>query len=135
MGGNSAKRKAALWVGFVFMLGAALGGVLGHIFPHPYVSASTSMTEPERRARRVEELTRELNLTPEQARQLDIILAQTHSQVKTLHERSEAEIDHAKQNGRDQIRATLTPEQKPKFEGFLKRVDEERRRAQQAEGR
>ena len=36
-------------------------------------------------------------------------------------------MDQARQKGRDQIRAFLTPEQKPKFEEFLKRMDEERK--------
>jgi Spy/CpxP family protein refolding chaperone len=35
-------------------------------------------------------------------------------------------IDAARQKGRDQIREILTPEQKPKFEEFLKRLDEAR---------
>ena len=29
MNGNATSRKAALWVGVVFLLGAALGGLLG----------------------------------------------------------------------------------------------------------
>jgi Spy/CpxP family protein refolding chaperone len=37
-------------------------------------------------------------------------------------------MDQARQKGRDQIRAILTPEQKPKFEEFLRRLDEERKR-------
>jgi Spy/CpxP family protein refolding chaperone len=37
-------------------------------------------------------------------------------------------MEQARQKGRDQIRAILTPEQKPKFEEFLKRMDEERKR-------
>ena len=134
MSENAARRKAALWVGAVFVLGAALGGVLGYIFAHHSVSASTSMTEPERRARHVGELTRELNLTPEQAQQLDAIFFQVHAQFKTIHEHSDAEIEAAKQKGRDQIRAVLTPEQKPKFEEFLRRVDAERKRAPQGGG-
>jgi Spy/CpxP family protein refolding chaperone len=37
-------------------------------------------------------------------------------------------MDQQRQKSRDQIRALLTPEQKPKLEEFLKRLDEERKR-------
>src|SRR5260370_39890684 len=49
----SAARKAALWVGVVFLLGAALGAVIGYSYEHHLVSAaSTPLPEPVRRARR-----------------------------------------------------------------------------------
>jgi Spy/CpxP family protein refolding chaperone len=129
MNETSAKRKAALWVGGVFLLGAALGGVLGYVFAHHSVSAANPpMSEPDRRARRVAELTRELTLTPEQAKQLDAILMQRHAQAKALHEQSDAQVEQVRQSGRAEIRGILTPEQKPKFDEFLKRTDEERKR-------
>ena len=129
---TSARRKAALWVAAVFVLGAALGGVLGYIFGHHRVSAAAGPppSERERRARRVEQLTQELTLTSEQRQQLDAILSELHAEYKTLHEQSDAQIDQAKQRGRDRIRGILTAEQKPKFEEFLKRMDEERKRNQ-----
>jgi len=127
----SARRKAALWVGAVFVLGVVLGGAVGYIFGHHRVSAAGPLqSEQERRARRVEQLTQELTLTSEQRQQLDAILSQLHAEYKTLHEQGNAQIDQARQRGRDRIRAILTPEQKPKFEEFLKRMDEERKRNQ-----
>jgi Spy/CpxP family protein refolding chaperone len=86
------------------------------------------MTAQERRARKVEELTRVANLTPDQQHQLEGILTQLHSEYKALHEQSDIQIDQARQKGRNQIRAILTPEQQPKFEEFLKKMDEERKR-------
>jgi len=132
MNETSAKRKAALWVGAVFLLGAALGGVLGYVFAHHSVSAANQpQSEPERRAHRVEQLTRELSLTPEQAKQLDAILLQRHTQARVLHEQLDAQVDQVRQMGRNEIRAILSPEQKPKFEEFLRRTDEERKRNEQ----
>jgi Spy/CpxP family protein refolding chaperone len=132
MNETSAKRKAALWVGAVFLLGAALGGVLGYVFAHHAVSAANQpLSEPERRARRVEQLTQELSLTPEQAKQLDAILLLRHTQSRTLHEQGDAQVEQLRQMGRNDIRAILSPEQKPKFEEFLKRTDEERKRNEQ----
>ena len=129
-GESSAKQKAALWVAIVFILGAALGGVFGYFYGHrSSVSAANSpLSEAERRAQRVDELTHELGLTTEQRQQLDAALSQLHAQYKSIHDQSETQMDQARQKGRDQIRAFLTPDQKPKFEEFLKRLDEERKR-------
>jgi Spy/CpxP family protein refolding chaperone len=124
----TAKQRAALWVAVVFLLGVSLGGVVGYVFAHRSVSANAPMTAQERRARKVEELTRMANLTPDQQHQLEGILTQLHSEYKALHEQSDIQIDQARQKGRNQIRAILTPEQQPKFEEFLKKMDEERKR-------
>lgn len=125
----SATRKAALWVGLVFLLGAALGGVIGYGFAHRSVSAAnTPLPEPVRRAQRVEQLTRLLNLTSAQSQQVDAILMQKHAEVKTIHDQTDAQIEQIRQKGRDQIRAVLTPEQRPKFEELLKNLDEQRKR-------
>ncbi len=128
MNEGSAKRKAAVWVAAVFLVGAALGGMVGYIFAHRPVPANAPMTEQQKRAHRVEQLTQELGLTSDQRQQLDAILSQLHGEYKALHEQSDALIDQARQKGRNQIRAILTPDQKPKFEEFLKRMDEERKR-------
>jgi Spy/CpxP family protein refolding chaperone len=129
MNDSSATTKAALWVGTVFLLGAALGGVLGYLSAHRTASAANPpLSEPERRARRVDQLTRELSLTPAQSQQVDAILMQRHAEAKVIHDQTDAQIDQVHQKGRQQIREILTPEQKPKFEEFLKRLDEERKR-------
>ncbi|HKV64384.1 MAG TPA: hypothetical protein VJO16_20930 [Candidatus Acidoferrum sp.] len=124
----SATWKAALWVGVVFLLGAALGGMVGYSYEHHLVSAAgTPLPEPMRRAQRVEELSKLLSLTSTQSQQVDGILLERHTEVKTIHDQTDAQIDQVRQKGRDQIRAILTPEQKPKFEDFLKGLDEKRK--------
>jgi Spy/CpxP family protein refolding chaperone len=129
MSDTPATRKAALWVGAVFLLGAALGGVLGYLFAHrPVNAANPPLSEPERRAQRVQQLTKDLSLTPQQAQQLDAILLQRHTETKAIHEQTDAQIDAVRQKGRAQVRAILTPEQLPKFEEFLKQMDEQRKR-------
>jgi Spy/CpxP family protein refolding chaperone len=125
----SATRKAALWVGVVFLLGAALGGTLGYSFAHhPVSAASAPLPEPERRAQRVKQLTELLNLTSAQSQQVDAILQQWHTEVKTIHDQSDEQIEQIRQRRRDQIRTILTPEQKPKFEDFLKNIDQQKKR-------
>jgi Spy/CpxP family protein refolding chaperone len=130
MNESSAKQRAALWVAVVFVLGAALGGVFGYFYGHrsTVAAANPPLSEPQRRAQRVEQLTQELGLANDQRQQLDSALSQLHAQYKSIHDQSDAQLNQAREKGRDQIRAILTPEQKPKFEEFLKRLDEERKR-------
>ena len=129
MSDTAATRKAALWVGAVFLLGAALGGVLGYLFAHrPVSAANPPLSEPERRAQRVAELTKLLSLTPQQAQELDGILLHWHGETKAIHDQTDAQIDVIRQKGRNEVRSILTPAQKPQFEEFLKRFDEERKR-------
>ena len=129
MSDTTATRKAALWVGVVFLLGAALGGMLGYVFAHhTAMAAPAQMTDSEKRAQKVQRLTQELNLSPDQQKQLDTIMASVQAQYKAIHQSTDPQTNEARQKGREQIRAILTPEQKPKFEEFLKRLDDERKR-------
>jgi Spy/CpxP family protein refolding chaperone len=121
---STAKRRAALWVAIIFVLGVSLGGVVGYILAHRAVSANLVLTVTQRRAQKVEELTRTANLTPDQRQQLEAILGDLHAEYKTLDD----ERDAARQKSRARIRAILTEEQKPAFEAFLKKLDEERKR-------
>jgi Spy/CpxP family protein refolding chaperone len=124
----SATRKAGLWVGLVFLLGIALGGTIGYSYGHHLVSAANiPLPEPERRAQRVQQLTQLLNLTSAQSQQVDAILLQRHTEAKAIHDQTDAQLDQVHQKGRAQIRAILAPEQKPKFEEFLKDLDQQRK--------
>ncbi|HET9995416.1 MAG TPA: hypothetical protein VFQ18_08425, partial [Candidatus Acidoferrum sp.] len=118
----SATRKAALWVGVVFLLGAALGGMLGYVFAHhTAMAAPAQMTDAQKRAQKVQRLTQELSLSADQQKQLEAIIASVQTEYKAIHQTTEPQIDQARQKGREQIRAILTAEQKPRFEEFLKR--------------
>jgi Spy/CpxP family protein refolding chaperone len=126
MNGSAATRKAALWVGVVFLLGAALGGMLGYVSAHKTLAAPAQLTDADKRAQKIRKLTEELGLTAAQQTQIDAIMSSVQAQYKAVHKAEEPMIDAARQKGRDQIREILTPEQKPKFEEFLKRLDEAR---------
>jgi esterase/lipase len=129
MSDMSAARKAAVWVGVVFLLGAALGGMVGYSYAHHLVSAaSVPLPEPVRRAQRVAQLTQLLGLTNAQSQQVDAVLLQRHTEAKAIHDQTDAQIDQVRQKGRDQVRALLTQEQIPKFEEFLKNLDQQRKR-------
>jgi Spy/CpxP family protein refolding chaperone len=125
---NEGLRKAGLWVGAVFVLGVLLGGVCGYMFAHHTTSANTQLTDEQRRAQKLDQMTRELGLSPDQRTQVEVILNRLHEQYKANQERYEAQRNQDRQQTREHIRALLTPEQQPKFEEFLRRMDEERKR-------
>jgi len=134
MNENSAKRKAAAWIAVIFVLGIALGGVLGYLYGHRAVviAGPPPLSEPERRARRLDQMTHELGLNDSQRQQIDVLLLQIHNDFKSIHDKNaaqlESEMNDARLKSRERIRAVLTPEQLPKFEEFLKRLDEERKK-------
>ena len=132
---SETRQKARLWLGLVFILGAAIGGVFGYSFAHRSYAATqapaSALSEPERRAKRVAEMTKEVGLTPEQSTQIDQIIHQAHDEMKTIHEKSDADEDAVRQGAREQMRSLLTPEQRPKFEAMIQR--KERKKKQGAE--
>jgi Spy/CpxP family protein refolding chaperone len=123
------QQKASLWLAVVFILGAALGGVLGYAFAHrSYAAAPTQLSAEQRRAQKRAQLVEEVSLTPDQQTQVVAILDQAQTEIKAVRAVSDPQIDVARQKSRDRIRQILTPEQKPKFEEFLRKMDEERKR-------
>ena len=131
---SETRQKARLWLGLVFILGAAIGGVFGYSFAHRSYAATqapaATLSEPERRAKRVAEMTNEVGLTPEQSTQIDQIIHQAHDEMKTIHEKSDADVDAVRQRAREQMRSLLTPDQGPKFEAMIQRMDQERKKQQ-----
>ena len=126
------RRKARWWLGAVFVLGAATGGVFGYSFAHRSYAATQvgapAMSEPERRAKRVAEMTKELRRTPEQATNVDAVIHSAHDEMKAIHDRTDADVDAVRQKARGQIRQLLTTEQRPKYEAMIQRADQERKK-------
>jgi Spy/CpxP family protein refolding chaperone len=87
-------------------------------------------SEPERRAYRVAAMTKEVGLTPEQSQKVDGIIAAAHQQMKSIHDQAETDVDGVRQKARALVREVLTAEQKPKFEDYVRRMDEERKKQQ-----
>jgi len=72
-----------------------------------------------------------VDLTPDQQKQVAAILDQAQVEYKAVHDVMEPQIDAIRQKNRDKIRALMTPEQKPKLEEFLRKLDDERKRNSQ----
>lgn len=125
MENTKTRREAAFLVIVVFLLGVLLGGLGGHlwgqrVFGHPSV--------PHGRDQLLSKLTHELQLTPDQQKQLATIVDETRAQVRALYAPVDPQRDQLRQQGRERIRAILTPEQKPKFEEFTRHLDEQRKK-------
>ena len=128
---NSKKRsEAAVLVLVVFLLGALLGGVGNHVWGERVWGKQTINTQPTRN-QLVGDLTRDLQLTPDQQQQLGSIVDDTRAQWRTLYTTIEPQHEQIRKQARDRMRAILTPEQKPKFEAFMHRIDEQRQKDEQ----
>ena len=124
------QQKATIWLALVFVLGIALGAVLGYAFAHRSYAAAVPAqpTADQRRAQKREQLTREVGLTPDQQTQVIAILDEAQNEYKAIHAVSDPQIDSVRQKSREKIRRILTAEQKAKFEEFVRKMDEERKR-------
>ncbi|HEV2420973.1 MAG TPA: hypothetical protein VGS59_04610 [Candidatus Acidoferrales bacterium] len=121
------KRKAVSLVVVLFVLGIALGAVGARLWDRHVHASQTHRLSSEMKS--------VLQLTPDQTAKFDAIVAAQRANARALDEQERAEWspkwDELHKQGRDNIRAILTPDQKVKFEAFLKHLDEERQKQQQ----
>jgi len=127
------RREAALLVFVVFLLGLLVGAVGNHFYGERVWGGKQETALPPRGSSRTQvlnEFTRELELTPDQQTKVGAIIDDARSQVRALYAPLDAQHDQLRQQARARIRAVLTPEQLPKFDQFMHRVDEQRKKAQ-----
>jgi Spy/CpxP family protein refolding chaperone len=126
---NRGSRKAILLVALVFALGIGLGSAGTYL-----VTARVLAAHPQQAghlpANHMAMFTRDLNLNPDQQKQIQAILTETRARYAEIHSQADPEYERARQAGREKIRQVLTAEQKPKFEELLRSMDEERLRRQ-----
>jgi len=119
------KWKAGALVLAVFLAGALVGGLGIRVFGDRIFSTGAAATNvPLTRGEFLQQLDQTLALTPDQHNQISSIMDDT---VHTLS----TNMEDARQHGRQRIRGVLTPEQLPKFETFLRQLDERRKKAEQ----
>lgn len=119
------KRKAVILVVVLFVLGIALGSVGMHMWD-AHVIAAQARHSP------VKDLKAQLNMTPAQEQRFDAIIKEDHAKFRDLNKERDAEwdpkYDQVRQQGRQNIRAILTPQQQAIFDAFLRRLDQQRQR-------
>ncbi len=130
MGTNKARREAAVLFLVVFVLGVVLGGLGSHLWgervwggqPTPVVNTRPTRSEV------IAQCTHELQLTTDQQKQLVAIIDDTRGKWATLYAPLDPQREQIRQEGRAHIRAILTPEQQVKFDDFMRRIDEQRKK-------
>ena len=131
------RKKAAIWLVLVFVLGTATGGVFGYSLAHRSYAATKTVvpSEAERRAKKLADMTQAIGLSPEQVQKADGIIKEAQTEIRTIRDKSDSEVDVIRMKTRGEMRTFLTPEQLPKFEQYVQRMDEERKKQKALQGR
>jgi hypothetical protein len=119
------RREAAFLVIIVFALGVLLGGLGTHLWGERVWG---HQTPPKSRDAVISRLTHEVDLTPEQQKQVTVIVDDTRAQWKALLAPVDAQKEQIRQQSREKLRALMTPEQKVKLEKFFHELDEQRQK-------
>jgi Spy/CpxP family protein refolding chaperone len=128
---TKARGEAALLIAVVFMLGALLGAVATHMWGERVWGRQDTYSAGRKPVNQVvADFTRELQLTPDQQTQVTTIIDDTRAQLKALYAPVDTQREQIRQQTRARIRALLTPEQQPKFDAFMRRLDEQRAKDQ-----
>ncbi|MGC2420050.1 MAG: hypothetical protein WA405_00195 [Candidatus Acidiferrales bacterium] len=130
---TKARGEAALLIAVVFLLGVLLGAVATHMWGERVWGQQDTYSAGRKPVNQVvAEFTKELQLTPDQQTQVAAIIDDTRAQWKALYAPLDAQKEQIRQQSRARIRALLTPEQQPKFDAFMQRLDEQRAKDQAA---
>ena len=134
----SGQQRAVLYIFVVFfagvIAGALLMNVLEHVWIHPGMTARASSAPRAWDADRrhyMEQFRKELNLTDDQARQLEEILDETMRQYNDLHSFSH----HIREDGLTRIRAILNDDQRKRFNDLTRKMDQDRAERKKSDAR
>ena len=131
MRSNNARIEAAVLVFVVFLLGILLGGVGDHLWNERVEGQEQLPAKPNTKPTRdqvINDLTQRLQLTSEQQKQIAVTIDDTRAKWQALYAPLDGQHEEIRQQGRAGIRAVLTPDQQIKFDDFLKRLDEQRKK-------
>jgi Spy/CpxP family protein refolding chaperone len=98
----------------VFLCGLLTGVLVTKWFSGPKAAAAPYWQESGKQIS-VQRFKKELNLTPAQAAEVEMILDDFVKYYQTL----QAQMDDVRATGKERIRRILTPEQKEKFERMM----------------
>jgi hypothetical protein len=125
MESKSSISRVVLILALIFVLGACIGSLGTY-----YWAAQHFQSIPHGRDAMVKQLTRDLELSTAQQDQLRGVLDDTGAKLRALYDPLTPQRDQIIHDGRDRIRAMLTAEQKPKYEEFVRQIDERRKKSQ-----
>lgn len=128
MKSTKARLEAAALFLVVFVLGVTFGALGEHIWNQRVSGEPAAINTNPTRNQVMEDMKQRLALTPDQERQIGIAVDDTRAKWKALYAPLDSQHEAIRQEGRAKMRAVLTPEQQVKFDDFLKRLDEQRRK-------
>jgi hypothetical protein len=91
-------------------------------------------SEAERRAKKLADMTQAIGLTADQAQKAEGVIKEAQTEIRAIHEKSDAEVDVVRMKTRAEMRQFLTADQLPKFEQFVQRLDAERKKQKETQG-
>jgi hypothetical protein len=117
------KTSAAFLLVGTFLLGGVTGGVSysiyrGYFRPEPAFAAQ----RPAGRPNVVEDLARDLSLDPDQKEKLKVIIGKTRERYRELHKQMGPDFQKIRNEGDEEIRGILRPDQKVRFEEILRDI-------------
>lgn len=121
---TKARLEAAALFLVVFVLGVIFGVVGNHVWSQRVSGQQVTVNTKPTRAQVMQDLTQRLQLTPDQQKQIGVAIDETRAKWQAL----DAPREQIRQEGRAKIRAILTPDQQVKFDDFMKRLDEQRKK-------
>ena len=129
------RKKAAIWLALVFVLGTATGGVFGYGLARRSYAATrpVAQSDAERRAKKLTEMTQEIGLTTEQVQKADGIMKNAQTEIRAIRDKTDADVDVVRMKSRAEMRTFLTADQLPKFEQYVQRMDAERKKQKEAQ--
>ena len=105
--------RVVLLLALVFLCGGIAGMLVGRSFPHRQTLGS--YWREGGREISLQKLKKELDLTPDQAQQIEVVLDDF---VKYYHA-LQAQMDGVRMSGKERITSVLTPEQRQKFDKMM----------------
>lgn len=121
------RSEAAVLVLIVFLLGAIAGATANHLWGER-VWGKQLPAEPPTREQIVAKMTKDLDLTPDQAKQFGDIVDDTRAKIHAEYAAADVQHEQLRMAGRERIRAILTPDQRPKFDAIMQKIDEDRKK-------
>ena len=117
------KTSATFLLVGTFLLGGVTGGVSysiyrGHFSPEP----PRASQRPAGRPNVVEDLARDLSLDPDQKEKLKVIIGKTRERYRELHKQMGPDFQKIRNEGDEEIRGILRPDQKVRFEAILRDI-------------
>ena len=111
---------ALSWI-FVFLLGG-VAGAISHYLYRETVKPVVVPAPPPKPGSLVDKMARELSLDNEQKESLRTIFSQSRQRYKALGQQYMPQFETIRKETDDQIREMLRPDQRAKFDDFLKKA-------------